>query len=116
MNALAAGRLNRRISLQRLISAQDSYGGPVESWVDIATVWASIEPLSGRELETAQRMASEVTHQVLLRHQPIFNDTREVAAMRVLYGKRIFNIHAALNPDEQNAVTMLLASEGMNHG
>ena len=114
MSSLRAGQLNRRITLQRQSNVQDSYGGPVRTWLNVATVWADIQPLTGRELESAQRMASEVSHQIVVRYQAIFADTRQVAGYRALYRSRIFNIHAALNEDESNVLVTLLASEGLD--
>lgn len=114
MSSLRAGQLNRRITLQRQSTVQDTFGGPVRTWLDVATVWADIQPLSGRELESAQRMASEVSHQITVRYQARLNDTRMVAGYRALYKARIFNIHAALNEDEGNVLITLLASEGLD--
>jgi len=108
--------MNRRIILQRPSTAQDTYGGPVRTWTDLGTFWAEIQPLSGRELESAQRMASEVSHQIVVRYQAIFADTRQVAGYRAVYRSRIFNIHAALNEDESNVLITLLASEGLDDG
>ena len=116
MSSLRAGQLNRRITLQRQSNAQDSYGGPVRTWLNVATIWADIQPLTGRELESAQRMASEVSHQIVVRYQAIFADTRQVAGYRALYRSRIFNIHAALNDEERNVLVTLLASEGLDDG
>ena len=116
MSSLRAGQLNRRITLQRQSNVQDSYGGPVRTWLNVATIWADIQPLTGRELESAQRMASEVSHQIVVRYQAIFADTRQVAGYRALYRSRIFNIHAALNDEERNVLVTLLASEGLDDG
>ena len=116
MSSLRAGQLNRRITLQRQSNVQDSYGGPVRTWLNVATIWADIQPLTGRELESAQRMASEVSHQIVVRYQAIFADTRQVASYRALYRSRIFNIHAALNDEERNVLVTLLASEGLDDG
>lgn len=116
MNPVRSGQLNRRITLQRQSIAQDSYGAPILAWTDLGTFWAEIEPLSGRELESAQRMASEVSHQIVMRYQAIFADTRRVASYRALYRARIFNIHAALNDEESNVSVTLLASEGLSDG
>ena len=116
MSSIRAGQLNRRITLQRQSNVQDSYGGPVRTWLNVATIWADIQPLTGRELESAQRMASEVSHQIVVRYQAIFADTRQVAGYRALYRSRIFNIHAALNEDESNVLVTLLASEGLDDG
>ena len=108
--------MNRRITLQRPSNAQDSFGAVQSIWIDVATVWADIQPLSGRELENARRMASEVSHQITLRYQTLFTDTRTVAAYRARYKGRVFNLHAALNEDEANVLITLLASEGLNDG
>ena len=116
MNPVRSGQLNRRITLQRQSTAQDSYGGPVRTWTDLGTFWAEIQPLSGRELESAQRMASEISHQIVVRYQAIFADTRQVAGYRALYRSRSFNIHAALNDEERNVLVTLLASEGLDDG
>jgi len=116
MSSLRAGQMNRRITLQRPSTAQDTCGGPVRTWTDLGTFWAEIQPLSGRELESAQRMASEVSHQIVVRYQAIFADTRQVAGYRAVYRSRIFNIHAALNEDESNVLITLLASEGLDDG
>ena len=116
MSSVRAGQLNRRITVQQQNSAQDIYGAPVRTWADVATVWADIQPLTGRELESAQRMASEVSHQITVRYQAPFTDTRAVAAYRARYKGRVFNLHAALNEDEANVLITLLASEGLNDG
>ena len=116
MSSLRAGQLNRRITLQRQSNVQDSYGGPVRTWLNVATIWADIQPLTGRELESAQRMASEISHQITVRYQASLTDTRVVSGYRALYKARIFNIHAALNEDESKVLVTLLASEGLDDG
>jgi SPP1 family predicted phage head-tail adaptor len=44
---LAAGELNRRITIQKRVQGQHDDGQPFDDWVDVATVWASIKTLSG---------------------------------------------------------------------
>lgn len=116
MSGVRAGQLSRRVQIQQRSNAQDSFGQPQLLWTDIAAVWADIEPLTGRELESAQRVCSEVSHQITVRYQAIFSSPGEVASYRGLYKGRIFNIQACLNQDERNAVITLLASEGLNEG
>ncbi len=116
MSSVRAGQLSRRLRIQQRSTVQNTFGEPQLTWTDVATVWADIQPLTGRELESAQRMASEVSHQITVRFQPLFSDTRVVACYRGLYKARIFNIQACMNEDERNAVVTLLASEGLNDG
>ena len=80
------------------------------------SVWADIQPLSGREARIADRVAAEVTHQITVRYRSDLDDPQVVARMRVLFRGRIFSIHAALNDDEANVAIILLASEGLRDG
>jgi SPP1 family predicted phage head-tail adaptor len=124
MSSIRAGQLSRRIRIQIRSTGQDSFGAPQQGWIDLATVWADIQPLTGRELESAQRIASEVSHRIAVRSQAIFADTRVVAGYRALYstpngtpyGPRIFNLHACLIDEQGDATVTLLASEGVNDG
>lgn len=40
---MEAGKLDRRITIQRFTATTDALGGEVKTWIDIATVWASVE-------------------------------------------------------------------------
>ena len=113
---MRSGALGQRITLQQRTVAQDPTGGQLATWSDVATVWAEVTPLSGRELIAAQAVASETSHQVTMRWQPAFADSKTVAAMRVVYNGRHFNITAAINDDERNRTLVLLVSEGVNDG
>jgi SPP1 family predicted phage head-tail adaptor len=47
--ALRAGLLDRRVALERRIDVTDDSGQAVDHFVRVATVWARVEPLGGRE-------------------------------------------------------------------
>ena len=116
MNPISAGMLTRRIKIQRPSTIKDSVGAPCRSWLDVATVWADIQPLSGKEAVIANRISAELSHQIIVRYQSLFDNPQRVAQMRVLYKARIFNIHSALNEDEKRTQIILLASEGLDDG
>ena len=42
-------QLDRIITIQQLSVTRDSFGADVETWVDLAQVWASFTPQSARE-------------------------------------------------------------------
>ena len=113
MSVVSAGQLNHRVRIQRPATVMDAVGAPTQTWVDVATVWADIQPLSGREARIADRIASEVSHQITVRYQPIFADPRSVAQLRVLFKGRVFSLHGALNEEEADVAVTLLASEGV---
>ena len=111
MAAPSAGTLGKRVTLQQRTPAVDAYGQPVEAWTDVVTVWAAIEPASGREFVAAQalRLAQPVT--ITARWQPSFGSLAALVALRAVWNGRVFAIHSAENEDEANRTVRLLASE-----
>lgn len=108
-----AGRLRHRVTIQSVTETRDTSSGAIAlSWADVATVWAAIEPLSGREFLAAQGEQAEVVARILIR----FRDD-VVAKMRVLHGSKIYNIRAAL-PDKESGTEhlTLMVAEGVNNG
>ncbi len=114
MTAVASGALRHRVTIQRPSTTKDRLGGPTRTWIPVATLWADIQPLSGREAVIANRLSAQITHQITVRYQPVFDNPQQVSQMRVLYRSRIFNIHSALNDDEQRVALILLVSEGLD--
>lgn len=48
LKGIDPGKLDRRITLQRRTTAANAYSEPIETWTNLATVWASIDyPLTG---------------------------------------------------------------------
>ena len=108
---LDSSTMRRRITVQSRSTALDSYGQQVITWSDVLSCWASIEPLSGRELIAAQAVSSELSHTVTIQYR-----TTVTAAMRVLYQGRVFNIQSSTDPDTAHVALQLLCSEGLNQG
>jgi SPP1 family predicted phage head-tail adaptor len=67
---MKAGSLNQRVTIKEKSISSDGAGGRVETWTARLTVWASVEPLSGRELLMAAAMGSETTVRVRMRYLP----------------------------------------------
>jgi len=82
-----AGWLRHRIKLQTQSVSQNNYGEKINVWQDFATIWASIEPLRGREYIEASGKKAEVTHRIRIRYLANIK-----AGMRVIYGNRVFEI------------------------
>ena len=67
--SLNIGPLDQRVTLQQPVVADDTLGQPVRTWVDVATVWAAVEPLRSRELQAASGRLAEATVRVRIRHR-----------------------------------------------
>lgn len=61
MEALFAGKLDRRVRFERLQGARDAAGQVVGGWHSIATVYAFWRPASAREQVAASEAAATVT-------------------------------------------------------
>ena len=110
---MRTGKLRHRITLQRPGLSQDPQTGEmVPGWQDVATVWASIEPLSAREFIAAQAGQSEVSARVVIRHRDDVD-----ATMRALYRGKLYNIHGVLaDPKSGLEYLTLPVSEGVGNG
>ena len=102
------GPLNKRVAIRSASTTRDAYGEPIASWSTDATVWASVEPLSGRELVSAQVQHAETTHRVRMRYQP---NTTVTAEKRLLYDSRVFEIISVINRKEKKLMLELLCKE-----
>lgn len=106
---MRAGKLRHLVVIRRLGQAmQDPQTGDIASdWVNISTVWASVEPLSGREFIAAQSTQSEVSARIVMRKT-------EVTAQDKLYFRGdTYNIHTVL-PDLKSGneyLTLMVSKE-----
>lgn len=106
-----AGRLNKRVTIQNRVVAQNGIGEAVTTWAKLASVWASIEPIQGKEFWAQQQVQSEVTVRVRIRYRPGI-----LPSMRLLYGQRVLVIESIINPHEKNEHLQLMCSEGVSDG
>lgn len=59
---MRAGKLDRRVTIQRKTVTESGSGEPIEAWNDLATVWAQARPNRGDErFSTMQVVGSAVT-------------------------------------------------------
>ena len=113
---IRSGDLRDRVTLQQRQTSQSPSGQPVETWVELFTAWADMDPLTGRELIAAQQVQSSVTHNVTMRYRSEFANPKAVASMRLVYQGRYFNIHACMDQDSRKRAVVLQVEEGLNNG
>ena len=101
-----SGKLRHRVTVEGLTETQDASGDVVKSYTVLGSVWAAIEPLSGREYFQAQQVVSEATSRIRLRYLP-----GVVPSSRVLFGSRVFDVLHVANPEERNVELLLLCKE-----
>ncbi len=121
------GKYYNRLAFQRLIPGQNSLGEPIQQWIALRTVdgsplvrWASIEPLSSRELWQAQQVRPDLTLRITCRYiAGLTAKHRAVKFPRAFLanswtdgtalpdGSRVFNLEPSVNPGEQGLSTQM---------
>lgn len=68
---MRAGRLDRRITIQRFTETRSKYNESIRSWADLYTVWASKRTQSGREALQGEQVVASNTVVFTIRHKAI---------------------------------------------
>jgi SPP1 family predicted phage head-tail adaptor len=105
------GRLRHRIKLQTYTAFRDSFGAEEPEWTDVATVWASVTPASGKEYFASAQTNAELTTKITMRYLSGITPN-----MRVVFDERIFEIVSVLNYEERNVELNLLCKESVSDG
>ncbi|HEL3822504.1 TPA: phage head closure protein [Stenotrophomonas maltophilia] len=110
--SLPAGKLRHRVLIQQQVTTRDNDGVEQTAWVDVATVWASVEPLSAREFIQSGQTQSAVTARITMRYRDGLSPS-----MRLVHRGEIFNI-AGLLPDKVSGLEYITipVSAGVNDG
>lgn len=110
---MRAGKLRHRVKLQAFTTTVDpDTGYRDKAWADVATLWAVVAPLSGREFLAAAATQSKVTARITIRHRAGVTNNH-----RILHGATVYNIEAVL-PDANSGKEhlTLMCSTGVNDG
>lgn len=73
-------QFDQRIALQQMTVVRDAVGGHAETWATLATVWAKVRDMSGKEIFSAKAAGNAVSQCLTIRYR---SDVK--AAMRVLF-------------------------------
>lgn len=111
---MRAGRLRHRVRLQRRVETQQATGEITWSWADLAEVWASVEPVAGREYFAAAQVQSEITTRIRIRYRPGLN-----AKLRVVFiaepgspGEvKYYDVRSVINYAERDREVHLMCTE-----
>jgi len=112
MSNVATGTLRHRVLIQQQVTTRDSDGIEQTAWVDVAMVWASVEPLSAREFIQSGQTQAAVTARITMRYREGMLPT-----MRLIHRGEILNI-AGLLPDKVSGLEYITipVSAGVNDG
>jgi len=95
MTRVDAGSLRKRLTLQSVTRAHDDVGGYMESWADVATLWAALVTVSADRVFRARGDEMNISHRITIRHR-----TDVKPGMRFILDQRVFPILEVSDPDE----------------
>lgn len=115
MGVVAAGRMSKRVEIQRREAGQDSVGQPSGAWTTFATVWADIRVVSGlsdvsAEFVAADHQVSRVRASIRIRNRTDVDD-----ACRVVHNSDVYDVRAVLH-DPQGEFVDLVCAIGAREG
>ena len=94
-HSIDAGRLRHRLVLERQSETSDGCGGFTTDWELVASIWASIDPVTQSQNSTADALNSNRQHTIAIRWR---SDCKP--EMRFKDGDREFAIMSTFDPDE----------------
>jgi SPP1 family predicted phage head-tail adaptor len=104
-----AGELRQRVEIQRRTDTQDSVGQPIPVWSTVATVWARVEPLSGREFFTGQQLAAETDTRITIR----FFSGLDARTMRAVHEGVNYDIRDVIDEEKLGVTHTLMCKSGL---
>ena len=108
---VSAGDLTQRVTLQGKSVTRAANGEEVVTWSDVATVWAAVLPVRGREFFAAAQMQDATDIRVRLRYRA--GVTRD---MRVLHGSSTYDIVSVIDPESRHEELELMCLSGVRNG
>lgn len=109
---LAAGELNKRVSIELPTLTENDYGEMVETgYTVVGKRWAAIKPMTGQEYQLAQQTQANITHIVEMRSDCL---TRTLTPLhRLRHQGRLLNITRVFDVDEARKKVTLECKEAV---
>lgn len=77
---MRASKLRQRITVYKQTSGRSATGAVLpQTWSPFIVLWASIEPLSVKDVLTAQASGSHITARCILRYRNDINSTMQIS-------------------------------------
>ncbi|MCP9270033.1 phage head closure protein [Xenorhabdus sp. XENO-1] len=112
---MRAGALRHRVTLQDFTQIILPSGQRMQEWRDVATVWAEVKYISGRELMASGAALSEATVRIWMRYRADITTANRIFYQGDNTDGQLFNIVAVI-PDPQHTRLELLCKGGLYNG
>ncbi len=103
--------LDRPLLLEAPTRVADGAGGFALTWVAVGTLWAALQPGSGREAAGEEVTTARVPYRITVRGAPDGSPRRPKAEQRFRDGARLFTILAVTERDPRGQYLTCFAQE-----
>lgn len=87
------GSMREQVTIKQFTTTTSTATGEqTDTWADLATVWAKVEPLMGRERYLAQAIDATLTYRVAMRYR-----SGLTPKMRIVWASKTLEIHSVSN-------------------
>lgn len=111
---MRAGGIPRRLWIDEPVVTQDETGGEVVTWTPIGPLWASIEPVRGREALIAGANLAIMDTKIRMRWSP--QADRITSKWRARYGDTIYDIVSVAHLKTARREIELMCKSGASEG
>jgi len=109
---MRAGTLRHRVTIQEKPAVtRDSHGQEILGWSTLATVWARIEPISGRESVENKQEQATVSHRVTIRYRTGVRPTMRLLHLTREGDNQYLLIESIIEADERGRMLVLSCVE-----
>lgn len=108
---MRAGRLNRRVTLERESIERGRAGRAKRVYTPIATVWAAVRPLREREFTESQKKTAELLVEITIRYRADIRQNWRLQMDDRDRGTRFFGITGIVNPMDGRRELQLICRE-----
>ena len=110
---MMAGKLDRRITIERYGVTYDEFNQPIEAWTELAKRWASKQDVSDGEKLRAAQVGATVTTRFHVRYDSV---TKTItAADRIVYEGRTYAIVGIKEMEGRREGIEITASTGTDN-
>ena len=103
---METGKLRHRIEIQKFTETRDAHGGTIKEYEELATVWAFVRPMTGRELVDGNQVEGQVDLQIEIRQRSDISTHH-----RIIHLSRTLEIISVRDENERHKKTIIHCRE-----
>jgi SPP1 family predicted phage head-tail adaptor len=111
---MQAGSLRQRVAFDEPVTTQDATGDEIVTWTPAFDLWASVEPLTGREQMAGGGILAEGNARIRLRWSE--QAARINAKWRARHNGTVYNLKSVAHLDSARREIEIMARSGVDSG